>query len=399
MRGAAVVFPYLKAMEVLVEAASEIPQGCFVSVRLGDSLKQRRFDKNSAKYYFPTPEEKRKARIDVYQLVGTCSVPVDPAAAGESNDVSVISSDPKSAGMKLKVSTSNKDVKPAEVAKHRQDIETEAKEGAVGYLAKHGIEQLLSDSLKTMLRMKPEDPIEFLCKYLRAEGSKPREPTEGVKPEVQAAPCTAPFALRPSVGTWYMPLKTPVSSPAVVAPAPAPEPTASAAPAAAPEPVASLPGPSFALRPSVGTWYTPLVQEEKSDGLWNAPRMLNIKGLGRSVAECCEAERVLTKALLEMDGELMGEYFSFSSHPLKPSGLSSEETAMLKSNKLLFSTSEAQGRGVYLTENGNIALLLNADKHLQILVKKSAKAAAQKIDTVVSALQGPLCQDGYVLSP
>ena len=69
-------------------------------MRLGDSLKQRRFDtwytdllifhvlllfcmeisrafifwlfvfvchedKNSAKYYFPTPEEKRKARIDV----------------------------------------------------------------------------------------------------------------------------------------------------------------------------------------------------------------------------------------------------------------------------------------------------------------------------------------------
>lgn len=162
----------------------------------------------------------------------------------------------------------------------------------------------------------------------------------------------------------YMPLKTPVSSPAVAAPAPAPEPTASAAPApAAPEPVAALPGPHFALRPSVGTWYTPLVQdtwiyrtipdiavyccrvlihmfisfnstfnifqchehalasptaslmtpvfsflircseEEKSDGLWNAPRMLNIKGLGRSVAECCEAERVLTKALFEMLGE------------------------------------------------------------------------------------------------
>ena len=44
-------------------------------------------------------------------------------------------------------------------------------------------------------------------------------------------------------------------------------------------------------------------EEEKSDGLWNAPRVLNIKGLGRSVAECCEAERVLTKALFEMLGE------------------------------------------------------------------------------------------------
>ena len=39
---------------------------------------RRRFDKSSAKYHFPVPEEKRKARIDVYQLVGTCSVQVDP---------------------------------------------------------------------------------------------------------------------------------------------------------------------------------------------------------------------------------------------------------------------------------------------------------------------------------
>jgi len=369
------------------------------------SLKQRRFDKNSAKYYFPTPEEKRKARIDVYQLVGTCSVPIDPTAVSDSNDVSVISSDPKSAGMKLKVSTTNKDVKPAEVAKHRQDIEAEAKDGAVGYLAKHGIEQLLSDSLKTMLRMKPEDPIEFMCKYLKAEGkTREAEPKPAAPAAPAAEPCTAPFALRPSVGTWYMPLKTPITVPAAPAAqaAPAAEPAAAAAPvaAAAPTPaaaVAPLPGPPFALRPSVGTWYTPL--QDESDGLWKASKVMSIKGLGHSVAECCEAERVLTKALFEMDGELKGEYFSFSSHPLKPSGLSSEETEMLKSNKLLFSTSESQGRGVYLTENGDIALLLNADKHLQILVKKSAKAAAQEIDTVVSALQGGLSQDGYVLSP
>ena len=37
---------------------------------------------------------------EVYQLVGTCSVPIDPTAVSDSNDVSVISSDPKSAGMK-----------------------------------------------------------------------------------------------------------------------------------------------------------------------------------------------------------------------------------------------------------------------------------------------------------
>ena len=55
--------------------------------------------------------------------------------------------------------------------------------------------------------------------------------------------------------------------------------------------------------------------------------------------------------------------------------------------------------GVYVTDAEDVALWLNASKHLQILVNKSAKKQMiHKIDTVVSALQGPLCQDGYVLS-
>jgi len=67
-----------------------------------------------------------------------------------------------------------------------------------------------------------------------------------------------------------MPLKTPITVPAAPAAqaAPAAEPAAAAAPvaAAAPTPaaaVAPLPGPPFALRPSVGTWYTAL---QASDG-------------------------------------------------------------------------------------------------------------------------------------
>eukprot|EP00435_Cladocopium_sp_Y103_P013307 s820_g3.t1 len=95
-------------MEVLVEAAGEVPQGCFVAVRLGENLKQRRFNKSTAKYYFPLPqdgssagEEKGKARIDVYQLVGTCSVHVDPAANG-TEEVNAISGD-SSESVKLRV--------------------------------------------------------------------------------------------------------------------------------------------------------------------------------------------------------------------------------------------------------------------------------------------------------
>ncbi|CAE7428884.1 unnamed protein product, partial [Symbiodinium necroappetens] len=113
-------------MEVLVEAATQVPQGCFVSVRLGDNLKQRRFDKNTAKYHFPVPEEKKKARIDVYQLVGTCSVQVDPEC-GSTDEVKVISSDPRAEGMKLRVSSNGKEMKAEDTQKQRQEIEAETK--------------------------------------------------------------------------------------------------------------------------------------------------------------------------------------------------------------------------------------------------------------------------------
>ncbi|CAE7215008.1 unnamed protein product [Symbiodinium natans] len=417
-------------MELLVEAASEVPQGCFVSVRLGDNLKQRRFDKNSAKYHFPIPEEKRKARIDVYQLVGTCSVQVDPASSGM-DEVKVISSDPKAEGMKLRVSSSSKELKAEDTAKQRREIETETKDAAVGYLAKHGIEQRLSECLRTLLRMKPEDPVEFMCKFLKAgvpgEGPQapapekpaekpavnvleppappPKQEPEASRGDARAAlmksvregggdligaveeesAASAPFTLRPSVGTWYMPLP-------LKTPAPAPMPKEEKSEAHPAPPMVSF-GRKASMEmlveaPAVGDWLMPSAGN------------LSLQGLGTSAAECCEAERLLTKALLEFGGELEGEYIplspTFAAHP---GGASDSVKATLKSKNLLFDAADFSGRGVYVTEAEDVALWLNASKHLQILVNKSAKKQMiHKIDMVVSALQGPLCQDGYALS-
>ncbi|CAE7636472.1 unnamed protein product [Symbiodinium pilosum] len=382
-------------MEVLVEAASEVPQGCFVSVRLGDNLKQRRFDKSSAKYHFPVPEEKRKARIDVYQLVGTCSV-----------QVKVISSDPKADGMKLRVSSASKEMKAEDTAKQRQEIEAETKDAAVGYLAKHGIEQRLSECLRTLLRMKPEDPVEFMCKFLKAgvPGATPEpavekpaekpaekpsvsvleppapsakpEPSEASREDARAAlmksvrggdligaveeesTSNTPFTLRPSVGTWYMPLPLETAAPT---PAPKEE--------KAEEP--PLPVVSFGRKAS-----TEMVVEAPAVGDWLLPVTgnLTLKGLGTSTAECCEVERVLTKALLELGGELQGEYVPLSpTFASQPGGIDESVKASLKSKSLLFEASDLSGRGVFVTDAEDVALWLNASKHLQILVNKSAK--------------------------
>eukprot|EP00435_Cladocopium_sp_Y103_P017539 s4170_g4.t1 len=61
-----------------------------------------------------------------------------------------------------KVSTCNRDLKPEDAAKQRREIEAETKDAATGYLQKHGIEDKLAECLRTMLRMKPEDPVEFM---------------------------------------------------------------------------------------------------------------------------------------------------------------------------------------------------------------------------------------------
>lgn len=394
-------------MEVVVQAASEVPQGCFVSVRLGEHLKQRRFNKNTATYYFPAVEDKGKARVDVYQLVGTCSIPIDPAVA-ETKEVSVIGSDPDSEVLKLRVSTANKEIKAEDTQRQRQEIETETKDAAVGYLAKHGIEQKLSECLRTMLRMKPEEPIDFMCKFLTGGKFVPEEsssPVQQGKPEAPPAP-TAPPAETAAQPDARAALMKSVRAGDLIG-------------AVEEEDKLNVP---FALRPSVGTWLMPLSLDQVSHTTPEASQLhrrgstepevaigdwllapngsFNLKGLGHTSMECCEVERLLTKALMEMDGELAGEYYAFAAHPMNPGGLSSKEKDSLASKKLLFESFDAAGRGIYVTEKEDVALWVNAEKHLQILVHQSAQGELQhKVAMVVSALQGPLIQDGYTLSP
>eukprot|EP00913_Durusdinium_trenchii_P002704 g2502.t1 len=345
-------------MEVVVQAASEVPHGCFVAVRIGEHLKQRRFNKSSATYNFPVPEEhdeteKAKARLDVYQLVGTCSVPVDPATP-ETTEVSVIGSDPNSEVVKLRVSTASKEVTlPEEAQKQRQEIEAETKDAAVGYLSKHGIEQKLTECLRTVLRMKPEDPIEFMCKFLSGGTFVPEAPSAETKqgpPKEQIPPHRSMLQeTKPAPeGRQNDPPKKELASRLLSDDFNEVQPVAQDAPV------------PFALRPSVGTWLMPRKDQETAGaGSWvSAPNSsFNLKGLGHTSIECCEVERLLTKALLEMDGELQGDYYALGSHPLKPGAA-------------------------------------------PILVHQSAKSLLpQKIDMVVSALSGPLIQDGYTLSP
>lgn len=150
-------------MEIHVEAANAdmLPKGCYVSVRVGDVLKQGRYEPQRA-YNFPGIDRRRDVRIDVYQHVGTCLLAAEPDSSSV-HDTFATSTHPDFPAMKFKV---NVTTKTEEVQKSKTDRAAKMKGKAKEYLGKHRIEENLSEAVKALLKEQPTDPLEFICKYL-----------------------------------------------------------------------------------------------------------------------------------------------------------------------------------------------------------------------------------------
>jgi len=163
-------------MEVRVESAAgfDLPPGCYVGVRVGDVLKQGRYEPQRC-YHFPTMERRRNAKIDIYRHVGSCIVAVDPDAKSF-HEVSVASSDPTVPEMKLKVNVQQSAV---DVGKQREAKTKAVKNQAKDYLSKFSIEEKLSEAVKALLREQPADPTDFLCRFLSGDASLPSSPVAG----------------------------------------------------------------------------------------------------------------------------------------------------------------------------------------------------------------------------
>jgi len=185
-------------MELRVEAAEgcSVPGGCYVGVRIGETLKQGRYEPTRC-YNFPQVDRRRNAKIDLYQHVGTCTVAADPEAKS-THDVAVTSTDPSWQGTRLKVSVQ---AQGDDSTKKQREARVKAlKSQANDYLSKHGIEERLSEAVKALLKEQPADPTEFLCRVLRGDDAakapaapppeQPQAPIAPVAPppEQQSAP-------------------------------------------------------------------------------------------------------------------------------------------------------------------------------------------------------------------
>jgi len=179
-------------MEVRVESTEgySMPSGCFVGIRVGDVLKQGRYEPQRC-YHFPQVDRRRNAKIDLYQHVGSCVVPVDPDTKSN-HEVSVATTDPSFPATKLKVSVQSKS---EEAGKQQREERTKAlKHQAKDYLAKHSIEERLSDAVKALLKEQPTDPTEFLCRFLSGGQAQPPKDVEPLRQSPKTAHPPAPKA-------------------------------------------------------------------------------------------------------------------------------------------------------------------------------------------------------------
>lgn len=150
-------------MELRVEAALgfTLPKNCFIGVRVGDVLKQGRYEPQRC-YNFPQLDRRRNAKVDIYQHVGTCMVAVDPDTKA-THEVAVSSLDPETPASRIKIHVAAM----SEENKQQREQRTKAlKVQARDYLMKYSIEERLSEAVKALLKEQPADPTAFLCKQL-----------------------------------------------------------------------------------------------------------------------------------------------------------------------------------------------------------------------------------------
>jgi phosphorylase kinase alpha/beta subunit len=131
----------------------------------------------------------------------------------------------------------------------------------------------------------------------------------------------------------------------------------------------------------------------------------NLRGLRplkeMSPDEVCEAERVATDALLEMHGDFEGEYYPLprsQSFPAKLGGMTKKEEQALQTTGFCFKSKEVLGRGVFINSERDMAVLINSESHLEIVVKPDLgdpAAAPKRLRMLENVLRDQLKLSGY----
>lgn len=170
-------------MDLRVEQCdgTNLPHDCYVGVRVGDILKQGRYEPERC-YSFPRADGRRSVKVDVYQHVGSAVLTVDPDTQW-AEEVGVTSSHPAFQGIRLKVMVQTRAGSEKKQQQQQREDRMKALKGqATDYLSTNRIEERLSAAVKALLKVLPEDPMEFICQQIRGSVVQSRPATPPVAP-------------------------------------------------------------------------------------------------------------------------------------------------------------------------------------------------------------------------
>lgn len=179
-------------MELRVEAADgrPPPADTFVSVRLGDARKQTRFD-GARSYRFPEVSfSQASCHIEVYQRVGTAATSLESCFQRHEH-VYVPCDWPDLPIMSLQISASRATAEPFKVG--GRDKEATVSLGTAQHpLAAHRVEENLISALREMIRIRPDDPLEFLSGSVAKPANSQTLPPLRLPTPAQPKPCPRP---------------------------------------------------------------------------------------------------------------------------------------------------------------------------------------------------------------
>ena len=127
-----------------------------------------------------------------------------------------------------------------------------------------------------------------------------------------------------------------------------------------------------------------------------------------------EIERILSKALLGLEGELKGDYYPLAhstSYIPKPGGMSMAEEQAMRADNLLFKEPELpallasgmgrnwpDGRGIFANEAKNFLVWANAEDHTRMIsieMGSDIKAVFERFVLGVGTVEELLKKEGY----
>lgn len=133
-------------------------------------------------------------------------------------------------------------------------------------------------------------------------------------------------------------------------------------------------------------------------------RLVNHRRLMQALVadQRAEVERVVALALMDLHGDLAGEYFplqSSTTYRMRPRGMTDAEHIDLvrSAHGLLFAASDPNGRGVFMTSSRDAAVWVNKDHHVTFVAKLEQKAAVAKARRLEAALREAVKPMGYTL--